>query len=137
MEEEFETNGVTNVQTEVQTSVSEETKQTLDSFPRIEDLRKSEQSVKIETKIQGVSQVEQRTQVKDRIFTKRSDEKKVYLKKRVKIVTAVYSTVVALLLGFVVSNIATLAMLDKSVSSNTKTIQAAQTCNSRCITLCF
>lgn len=126
MEEEFETNGVTNVQTEVQTSVNEETKQTLDSFPRIEDLRKSEQAVKIESKIQGVSQVEQRTQVKDRIFTKRSDEKKVYLKKRVKIVTAVYSTVVALLLGFVVSNIATLAMLDKSVSSNTKTIQAAQ-----------
>ena len=124
MDEQFKEQEQINVQTEVQTSVNQETKQTLDSFPRIEDLRKSEQDVKINTHVEGTTQIEQTTQVKDKFFTRKKDEKKVYFKKRLKIVTAVYTSVVALLLGFVISNIATLAILDKSITTNTKTIQS-------------
>lgn len=124
MEEEFERESES-TQTEQITSVEEE-KQTLDSLPRIEELRKSEQEVKIDTKIEGVTQVEQKTKTEDRFFTKKTDEKKVYLKKRLKIVTSVYVSVVALLLTFVGINIATLAMLKKDINSNTQTIQAEQ-----------
>ena len=93
-------------------------------MPRIEDLRKSEQDVQVNTEIQGVTQVEQRTQSKDRVFARKSDEKKVYFKKRLKIVTAVYTAVVVMLLGFVIANVVTLSQLEKSVTSNTKTIQS-------------
>ena len=124
MEEEFEVQESVSVQTETQTSVKEETKQTLDSLPRIEELMRSEQDVKINTEIQGLTQIEKKTQVKDKIFTRKVDERKVYLKKRLKIVTAVYTAVVALLLGFVITNVATLSQLDKQITTNTDTIQA-------------
>ena len=126
MEEELEKVESVNIQTETLTSVDEETKQTLDSFPRIEDLRKSEQQVKVNTQVEGATQVEKKTQLKDKIFTRRVDERKIYLKKRLKIVTAVYTSVVVLLLGFVITNIVTLSMLDKNINTNTDTIQSAQ-----------
>ncbi len=125
MEEELEREESISIQTQTQTSVEQKT-QTLDSFPRIEDLRKSEQEVKVNNQVEGTIQVEQKTKVKDKIFTRRVDERKVHLKKRLKIVTAVYTSVVVLLLGFVITNIVTLAMLDKSINSNTETIQTAQ-----------
>ncbi len=123
MEEELQKQEKTNVQTEQVTSVKQETEQTLESLPRIEDLRKSEQDVKVNTQIEGTTQVEQQVQTKDRIFTRKSDEKKVYFKKRLKIVTVVYTTVIALLLGFAITNTVTLAKLDKIVTTNTQTIQ--------------
>lgn len=125
MDEELEKESVS-VQTESQTSVGEETKRTLDSFSNFETLRKSEHEVKFNTEIEGTTQANSDTQVKDRIFTRRSDEKKVHLKKRLKIVKVVYTTVVTLLLSFVVANIVTLAILDKSTTKNTDTIQSAQ-----------
>ena len=102
--EEFEAQESSSIQTETITNV--ETKSAFDSLPRIEDLRKSEQDVKINTQVEGTTQVEQKTQVKDRFFTRKTDEKKVYYKKRIKILTAVYTSVVVLLLGFVISNVA-------------------------------
>ena len=126
MEEELEKQQSISVQTEQETSVEKETEKTLEAFPRIEDLRKSEQDVKVKTQIDGVTQVEQKTQTRDMVFKKKSDEKKVYIKKRLKIVTSVYATVVTLLLAFVGVNIATLAILNKSVNTNTETIQSQQ-----------
>lgn len=122
--EDFEVQESVETQTETVTSVEKDTKQTLDSFPRIEDLRKSEQDVKVNTQVEGTTQVEQKSQVKDKIFTRKEDERKVHLKKRLKIVTAVYTTVVALLLAFVITNFATLFALEKSVTANTKTIKS-------------
>ena len=124
MEEELEKEESVSVQTVTETSVETETNKALDSLPRLEDLRKSEQEVKLNTQIEGVTQVEQKTKPQDRIFTKKTDEKKVYIKKRLKIVTAVYSTVVALLMAFVITNIATLAVLNKKIDASTKTIQS-------------
>ena len=127
MEEEFEKQESISIQTETVTSVEETTKPTLSSLPSLEELKKSEQQVQTQTEIEGVTQVEQKTQTKDRIFTRKSDEKKVHIKKRLKIVTAVYSTVVALLLSFVITNVATLAILNISINTNTETIQTEQT----------
>ena len=58
------------------------------------------------------------------MFKRKSDERKVYFKKRLKIITAVYTSVVVLMLSFVIANIATLATLDKKINSNTETIQS-------------
>ena len=124
MEEEFEVQESVSVQTSTITSVNEETKAALDSLPRIEELRRSEQAVKINTEVKGATQIGTKTQVKDKIFTRKVDEKKIHLKKRLKIVTAVYTTVVALLLGFAITNVITLAQLNKDINSNTETIQS-------------
>ena len=126
MEEELEKTESVSVQTETETSV-EQAQPTLSSLPSLEELKKSEQQVQTQTEIDGVTQVEQKTQTQDRIFTKKKDERKVYLKKRLKIATAVYATVVVLLLGFVITNIATLAILNKNITTNTDTIQTEQT----------
>ena len=126
MDEELEKEESVSIQTETVSSVGEETKQTLDSLPSIEQLKKSEQEVKVNAQIEGVTNLEPQTKAQDRVFKLKKDERKVYFKKRLKIVTAVYSTVVALLLGFVITNVATLAMLDKDISANTKTIQSQQ-----------
>ena len=111
--------------TELIEKVEQEKK--LDDFPRLEDLMKSEKEIKPSPEIEGVSQVEQKTQTKDRIFTRKSDEKKVYIKKRLKILTTVYISVVVLMLAFVITNIATLAILNKNITTNTDTIQTEQT----------
>lgn len=124
MEEEFEQVETTSVQTETVTSVEQEVKTTPSSLPSIEELKKSEQQVETNTELEGVSEVEPKTQTKDRVFKKKVDERKVYIKKRLKIVTAVYTTVVALLLGFVITNIVTLAILNKDIRTNTDTIKA-------------
>ena len=124
--EEKELQESLNIQTETVTSVNEETKQTLDSLPRLEELRKSEQDVKVNTEIHGVSQVERKTQVKDRVFTRRVDEKKVYLKKRLNILKTVYTTVVTLLFAFVITNVVTFAVLNGKINGTTNTIIAAE-----------
>ncbi len=126
MDEELEKQESVSVQTEQTTSVETETKSTPDVFPSLEELRKSEQEVKVNNKIEGVTQVEHAPLTEDRVFKKKADEKKVYAKRRLKILTAVYSVVTALLLGLVVTNIVTLSMLDKDISSQTKTIQSKQ-----------
>ena len=110
--------------TQVEERIEQEKK--LDDLPRIEDLRKSEKDVKTSTEIEGATQIEQATQTKDRIFVRKADQKKALYKKRLKIVTAVYTTVVVLLLAFVGVNIATLATLNKSITTNTETIQTQQ-----------
>ena len=71
--EELEREESVSIQTETLTSV--EQTQALDSLPRLEDLRKSEQEVKINTHVEGTTQVEQKTLAQDRMFTRKSDEK--------------------------------------------------------------
>ena len=115
----------TAVQTEAQVNTTEERK--TEDLPSYDDLRKSEKEVKSAAPaIEGVTNVESETQPLDRVFKRKSDEKKVHFKRRLKIVTSVYATVVALLLGFVITNAATLAVLDKKIDTATKTIQSSQ-----------
>ena len=62
----------------------------------------------------------------DRMFVKKADQKKALYKKRIKIVTSVYTTAMVLLLAFVGVNIATMASLQKDITTNTQTIQSQQ-----------
>ena len=111
MDEELQPQLDTNTSVEVETIASETKQETpLETLPRLEDLIKS------------VTKVESNVQVENRVFKKSSEEKQKYIKRRLKIVTSVYVSVVALLLAFVGVNIVTLAMLNKDIKSNTKTI---------------
>lgn len=111
-------------QTETVTAVEQEQKKELklDDFPRLEDLIKSEQEIKPEIKLQGLKSAEPNTQLEDRPFALKKDEKKKFIKKRLKLVTGVYIAIATLLLGFVGVNIATLAVLNKKIDNNVKTI---------------
>lgn len=112
----------------VQTSTSSETeqKQELDLFPRIEDLIKSEKEVKKAPLIKGVTQVEQKIQTEDRVFSRKSDQRKHYMQKRQKIVKSVYLTTVVLLLTLLFVNLGTLIVMDRTVTKNIATKQAQQ-----------
>ena len=114
MQEEFErelnTNTNTVVEPQASSTIQEESK--LDDLPRLEDLRRSEKEVKSAKKIEGLEKAQDSVEVEDMVFSKKSDEKKAYLKKRVKIVAGVYATVVAILLAFVGINVATLVSMN-------------------------
>lgn len=110
--------------TEVLEKVEQEKK--LDNFPRIEELRKSEKEVKTNTQIEGATELKTETEFEDRMFVKKADQKKALYKKRIKIVTSVYTTAMVLLLAFVGVNIATMASLQKDITTNTQTIQSQQ-----------
>ena len=120
LQPELETNSDVETITEAQVSIEPEKK--LDDLPRLEDLLKSETEVKTQKEIEGVTKVEANVKSQDRIFARKADEKKVYIKRRLKTVTGVYTTVVTLLLAFVGVNIVTLAMLNKDIKSSTDTI---------------
>jgi len=126
MEEELQKESSANQEVETISSVETSQDKKLEDLPRLEDLIKSEKEVKKAPAIEGVKHIEQEKSVQDRVFTRKSDEKKVLVKKRLKIVTAVYTSVVALMLAFVGINLVTLAMLDKEITTNTNTIQTEQ-----------
>lgn len=126
MEEELKPEMETEVNAQTITSEQTQTKQenSLDNLPRLEDLLKSEKEVKTAPQIEGVTQVENEALIQDKPFAKKEDKKKIYLKRRVKIVAGVYASVVALLLAFVGVNAVSLALLNKDINTNTNTIQA-------------
>ena len=97
----------------------------LEDLPSLEDLKRSETEVfvKAEPELKGLQKVEQNIATEDKVFKRKEDEKKTFLKRRLKIVASVYVGVLTLLLGFVVVNLATLAILNKDIGSNTNTIQ--------------
>ena len=116
-------------QTQTSTAIEQETKQeiSLDNFPSIQDLVKSEQEVKSERKLQGLTSAEPAQTLEDRPFARKEDERKKFVKKRLKLVTGVYIAVASFLLEFVGVNVGTLAVLNKKINDHTKTIQAETT----------
>lgn len=125
MEEELqkESQGETIVKTETNT----QTESVFENLPRLEDLLKSEKEVKVATGLKGVEKVKQETAVENRTFARVEDEKKVLLRRRLKIITSVYVSVVALMLSFVGVNLATQIMLNKDIDDSVKTYQVEQT----------
>ena len=122
--EELEREVSTNLNTGVETvsSSNTQTEQQLDSLPRLEDLLKSEKEVKVAQKIEGLEKATETTEIEDKVFTRKVDEKKVYIKKRIKIVAVVYIAVIALLMAFAGISAATLISLQKDYDKNTTTI---------------
>ncbi len=95
----------------------------LADLPSLEELTRSENEVVNKPEIKGFKSVVSAPISEDRTFKRKADEKKVFLKKRQKLVTAVYISVASLLLAFVGINIATLAILNKDINTNANTIQ--------------
>jgi len=122
MDQELEkqTQTLTATETEVKADFSSG----LEDLPRIEELLKSEKEIKTEKKLEGLTAVEQQTSAADLAFARAEDTKKVKVKRRLKIVTGVYSIVVSLLLAFVGVNLVTLVGLNKDINSNTETINS-------------
>ena len=121
MEEELIPQQEMEVNTQTITSVEPKTETKLDNLPRIEDLIKSEKQVKTAPNIEGVT--EAKTDAKDRVFSRKEDNTKKIIRKRLKIVTAVYLSIATMLLGLVGASAVTLALLNKDISTNVDTIQ--------------
>ena len=111
-------------QTQIETNIEPNVERRLDDLPRYEDMLKSEKEVSVQSGLQGLKQADVQIKFEDRPFAREQDKRKVYLKRRLKIVTVVYSVVLALLLTFTIVNIVTLASLNKKITNNTNTIQA-------------
>lgn len=117
--------------TATQTATESEVKQekvSLEDFPRLEDLLKSEKEIKsAQTQtLQGLKQVQPGADFEHKTFAKKEDKHKEHAKKRIKLLTSVYAVVATLLFVFVGINAITLAVLSKDINSNTETIQNMQ-----------
>ena len=121
MEEELIPEQEEKLNTETVTSLETQSEKKLDNLPRIEDLIKSEKEVKTAPQIEGVT--EAKNDVRDKVFARKEDKAKNSMRKRLKIVTGVYVSVVAMLLALIGVNVVTLAMLNKEITTNTETIQ--------------
>ncbi len=114
-----------NLQPEVttETKVEQKTEESYENMPKLEDLLKSEQELKTSTELKGLKQVDDETVTEYKTFTRKSDEKKALVKKRLKILTGVYVAVLSLLLLFVGANAITLINTTRDVNSYTTTIR--------------
>ncbi len=122
---DMETQKETSANTVIETDSSVEKKDArLDDLPRLEDLLKSETDVKSAPELKGLKKVENNTFEENMTFKSKDDEKKKIIRKRIKLLTSVYISVVVLLLGFVGFNIATLTMMNKDINNNANTIQS-------------
>ena len=115
-----------NIQTQSEIKPIETEKTNLTSLPRLEDLLKSEKQVKVGKKIEGLTQVKTFTKSNEKEFTKKQDNSKAHLKRRIKTITGVYVAVASLLAIFAGVNVITLAVLNKQITTNTNTIQSQQ-----------
>ena len=125
MDEELEKQTVTQTLTSTEQEQKQELKQeiALDNL-RYEDLLKSEQEIKPAPELKGLTQAKQDKATENRVFKSKEDEKKSFVKKRVKIASVVYLSIVTLLFGFVIFNTAALAILGRGNSNKTNTIKS-------------
>ena len=126
MEEELKPEMEVQVNTQTVASEVKKEEQSLESFPRLEDLLKSEKTVKPAQQLEGVTEVEKTTFFEQVPFTKKEDKRAPLFKKRIKIVSGVLVSTITLLLAFVGVSTFTLAQLYKETSTNTETIQSQQ-----------
>ena len=109
---------------EPQVEVKTETETELNTFLDLDEFIKSEKEIKKAPELKGLTSVEKSTLGENKTFKKKSEQKQGLLKKRFKIVSAVYIAIASLMLTFVGVNIATMVSLNKQITSNTATIQA-------------
>ncbi len=122
MELETEKETSANTVLENESAVKNETR--LGDTLRLEDLLKSENEVKPLPELKGLKKVENNALEENKTFKSKEDEKKSIVRKRVKLVTGIYISIVALLLCFVGINIATLTMMNRDINNNANTIQS-------------
>ena len=113
-------------QPEVKTETETKNETRFDDMPRLEDLLKSENEVApIQAPtLKGLKQVDEGSQTIDKTFTRKEDEKRAFVKRRVKILTTVYVIVFVLMLGLVFANTATLSVLGRNSTTATQQVEA-------------
>ncbi|MGN0787800.1 MAG: hypothetical protein ACI4L6_01875 [Candidatus Onthoplasma sp.] len=106
-----------------QTITSEQVEEKkLEDLPRLEEMMRTERQVKTAQTQQIQAKTIEKPLMQDRVFARKVDEKKDLIKKRLKIVTVVYTSVLCLLLAFVGINVANLIVSNKTITKNTTTI---------------
>lgn len=121
METEKETSA--NITFDTEQKKHTENEKRLEDLPRLEDLLRSEKEVKSPPELKGLKLVDNNTLEENKTFKSKEDEKKLIVRKRVKLLTGVYISIVALLLSFVGINIATLTIMNRDINNNANTIQ--------------
>ena len=125
-EQQTSTTTTTQVETVTETETQPQTKvgiESLTDLPDIEEFLKSEKEVKSAPELKGLKKVESNALNQDKEFTLKKDEKKTFIKKRIKVFTGVYIAVVSLLFAFVLGNAITMAVLNHDIKGNKETIQ--------------
>lgn len=107
-----------------ESEIKPESEKRLVDLPRLEDLLRSEKEIKSAPKLNGLKRVENNTLEENKTFKSKEDEKNAIVRKRVKLITGIYISVVALLLCFVGVNIATLTIMNRDINNNADTIQS-------------
>ncbi len=94
----------------------------LEDLPRLEDLLKTEQEIEKAPELKGLKEVEETPTAIDKPFAMKKDQQKAFAKRRLKLVTVIYSIVACLLLAFTCVNVATMISLNRDINTNTNTI---------------
>lgn len=98
-----------------------------EDLPSWDALLKSEKEVATPKQdLKGLESVKADVNVENETFARKKDEKKSIVRRKVKLVSAVYMAVVALLFVFLCANAVTLIALSKDISKNTDTINYEQ-----------
>ena len=126
MEEELEKESVSNTSIAIESQTEQASEVKLDSLPRLEDLLKSEKEIQKKTELQGLTKVEKSSMIENKTFARKSDQKRAFIKKRIKLVTIVYSCVLALMVAFAGVNLFTMLSTQKDITKS-KDIVKTQT----------
>lgn len=118
MDQELEKESIASTATAIETDTEQKSEVKLDSFPRLEDLLKSEKEIQRKTELEGLTKVEKSSMIENKSFARKSDEKKAFIKKRIKLVTIVYSCVLALLVAFAGVNLFTMLSTKKDITKS-------------------
>ncbi|MCQ2565057.1 MAG: hypothetical protein MJ152_04300 [Clostridia bacterium] len=94
----------------------------LEDLPRLEDLLKTEQEIEKAPELKGLKEVQDAPVEQDKPFEMKKDQQKAFAKRRLKLVTVIYSIVACLLLAFTCVNVATMISLNRDINKNTETI---------------
>lgn len=94
----------------------------LEDLPRLEDLLKTEQEIEKAPELKGLKEVEEAPTAIDKPFEMKKDQQKAFAKRRLKLVTVIYSVVACLMLAFTCVNVGTMIALNKDITTNTNTI---------------
>ncbi|MBE7076934.1 MAG: hypothetical protein E7374_03465 [Clostridiales bacterium] len=120
---DFERERESELNTSVDVETQSERKIKFEDLPNIEEMIKSEQTVQNETKFEGLTKVEPNVLSENRTFKKKEDQKKSFIKKRIKTISGVYIAITTLILVLVGVNIFTLVALNKEIDANKATMQ--------------
>ena len=114
-------------QNQTDTVTENKTDTGFEDLPRLEDLLKSESEVTTiqAPELKGLKQVEQGKRTAEKTFARKEDEKRTFVRRRVKILTGVYACVFALLLGFVGVNTASIITKGHTNTTATQNIEIA------------